>query len=75
MRDVFVQKIAETFFFNFRAKINCRVVFYANMTWFGVGITISRKKFLSEYAMTAGRGANKQEKCFKRIRLPLDPKT
>ena len=37
MRDVFVQKIAETFFsvfLVFRAKINCRVFFKANMTWF-----------------------------------------
>ena len=48
---------------------NCRERFKASMTTSDAETRISRFFLLSEYDMTAGRGANKQEKFFKRIRL------
>ena len=77
MRDVFVQKIAESVFFRFRCFSRKKLIagnfFKASMAWFGACISISMNFLISVKHYLQTPGANKREFFNKRETLPPDP--
>ena len=64
MRDVFVQKIAESAFFRFRCFSRKKLIagnFLSEYGWVWSLYLNKHEFFFSEYDMTSGPGANKHE--------------